>query len=194
MGYDLYRMLRAGMPPEWTQGERLVALIIADSCNDRTGLGYISNQQLCTETGYTPVGLRRVFQRLSERGYEMRVSHGVGSDGRQVFAARGHATDYQVPVLKPRSTYRLCASEQGDTTVPPTEKGDTPVPEGDTPVPLRRYSGTAPTPVHPPNPNNHYSPVVTTSVEDARASASGGAPRQPIEAEAWAAVHSGVGA
>ena len=177
------------MPPEWTQGERLVALIIADSCNDRTGAGFISNQQLREETGYTAVGLRRVFERLSERGYEMRVSHGVGSDGRQVFAARGHATDYQVPTLKPRSTYRLCASGEGDTPVAPSEKGDTPVPEGDTPVSQRRYAGIAPTPVHPPNPNNPYTPVVTTSVEDTRASANGGAPRQPIEADAWNAIH-----
>src|SRR5262249_45808109 len=129
MGFDLYRMLRAGMPNEWTQGERLVALIIADACNDRTRLGYISNQQLCAETGYTQVGLRRVFQRLSEHGYEMRVSHGIGSDGRPVFAARGHATDYHVPTLKPRCVYRLHGTEEGDTPVPASEKGDTPVPE-----------------------------------------------------------------
>src|SRR5262249_56736402 len=99
-------------------------------------------------------------------------------------------TDYCVPMLKPRCAYRLYGPEEGDTPVPASEKGGTPVPEGDTPVPLRRYAGTAPTPVHPPNPNNHHLPVVTP--KGGRPGADDdddGAPRLPIEAEAWNAIH-----
>ena len=102
MGYVLYRMLRAGMPAEWTSGERLVALIIADDANDETRASWISNAQLCQETGLTPESLSKVLKRLAARGYEMRVAHGRGKDGRLVFATRGHATDYTVPILSPR--------------------------------------------------------------------------------------------
>ena len=181
MGFDLYRMLRAGMPPEWSQGERLVALIIADACSDRTGMGYIPNQQLCAETGYTPRSLSDVLLRLSKRGSEMRIPHGEGKDGRPVFAARGHGTEYVVPVLKPRSSPGLSKgrSSPGLSKGPVlTAKG--PVLTGDSPGPHR-----PPTPVHPPNPNKHDAPVVTTSVEGSDV---GSASRLPIESEAWNAI------
>jgi hypothetical protein len=102
MGFLLYRMLRAGMPGTWTSSERVVALIVADACNDETRDGWISNARLCEETGLTPEGLSKVLKRLAGRGYEMRVVHGYGKDGRPVFAARGHTTDYRVPLLLPR--------------------------------------------------------------------------------------------
>src|SRR5215469_2506524 len=154
MGYDLYRMLRAGMPAEWSQGERLVALIIADACNDRTGLGYISNQQLCTETGYAPEGLSKVFRRLSQRGYEMRIPHGTGKDGRPVYAARGHGTDYCVPILKPRPTHGLCDPEEGRAETRALEKGRAVGGKGRALARESPCADTAPTPVPPTTPNN----------------------------------------
>ena len=102
MGYLLYRMLRAGMPRDWTASERVVALIIADDCNDQTRTGWITNAQLCEESGLAPQSLSKVLKRLASRGYEMRVAHGRGKDGRPVYATRGHATDYTVPMLSPR--------------------------------------------------------------------------------------------
>jgi hypothetical protein len=102
MGHSLYRMLRHGMPDDWSPGERLVALIVADICDDKTHSGWISNKRLCTETGYKTKALSDVLRRLAGRGYEVRVIHGYGKDGRPVYAARGHSTDYRVPILPPR--------------------------------------------------------------------------------------------
>ena len=102
MGYLLYRMLRVGMPAEWTSGERLVALIIADDCNDQTRTGWITNAQLCEETGLSAQGVATALRKLGRRGFEMRIPAGIGKDGRPVYAARGHATTYLVPMLAPR--------------------------------------------------------------------------------------------
>lgn len=177
MGYDLYRMLRAGMPAEWTQGERLVALIIADNVSDRTRCGYIPNEQLCEETGYTPKSLSDVLLRLSRHGYEMRIPHGTGKDGRPVFASRGHGTDYCVPILPPREKPRFSP----DLTAPgpvenpglkarssPDLSAERPGPDRQRPGPDRESPGPdrTPTPKNLPNPNNHALAVITPSVED----------------------------
>jgi hypothetical protein len=179
-------MLRAGMPAEWSQGERLVALIIADACSDRTGTGYIANEQLCTETGYTQKSLSDVLRRLSRHGYEMRVPHGLGKDGRPVFAARGHGTDYRVPILKPRSTPDLSLATPVDNLPERpgphrafAEKGPVltakgPVLTGDRSGPHR-----TPTPVHLTNPKNLGLAVITPPVEDSPANGHGSATRQP---------------
>lgn len=190
VGHDLYRMLRAGMPDDWTPGERLVALIIADACNDRTHSGYIAIEQLCEETGYTPKALSDVLRRLSRHGYEMRVAHGNGKDGRPVFAARGHATEFRAPIIPPRTKARSgpalspvdnpSESPRHDGTI--TQKGPVltakaPVLTGDSPGPDR-----PPTPITPPTPNNPAVDVSTPPVEDTRAR------RQPIEQQAYLAM------
>lgn len=198
MGHDLYRMLRMGMPADWTPGERLVALIIADSCYDRTQTGRISLDQLCHETGYTANSVSSILLKLSRRGYEMRVEKGTGKDGRPVFATRGHATDFQVPILPPRpkalSGPGLSGMEGPAVAGAFFEKG--PAVAGQGPAvagPIGQkgpaVAGPLPQELTPYYPTNQLSPVVTPSVEDTRASASGGAARQPIKAEAWNAIH-----
>ena len=164
MGHELYREITNYAPWDWTRGERLVALVIADHCSDRTRRTRrpLPRYVLCQETGYGPDGLRRVLQRLAARGFEFRVGHGEGKDGREVFSARGHTVDYQVPHM-PKGGTRVPPlpipvpvdnSEKGGTPVPPlAQKGGTPVlplPEkGGTGVPERRYAGTALTPCPP---------------------------------------------
>ncbi len=147
MGFLLYRMLRAGMPPEWASGMRLVALIIADDANDETRLSWIRNEQLCEETGLTPRGVRDALQALGDHDYEMRVSHGTDKRGRPVYAARGHSVDYRVPIMPPRPPRpskeapecRLWASETASETAPKAalerRKGGTDLPKGGTVVP-----------------------------------------------------------
>src|SRR5215469_11308797 len=144
-------------PWDWTRGERLVALVIADIANDATRRTRrpVPRYVLTERTGYTASGIRRVLQRLAGRGFEFRVTHGLGKDGREVFSARGHATDYQVPPM-PKGGTRVPPlpfevpvdnSEKGGTRVPPlAEKGGTHVPpsgeKGGTRVAERRYAGT----------------------------------------------------
>jgi hypothetical protein len=99
VGYKLYREVRDFAPADWTVSERLVAWVIADDARDETRQSFIESALLCARTGLSERGLRGALQRLSERGYEFRVSHGKGSDGREVYAARNHPPDYQVPLI-----------------------------------------------------------------------------------------------
>jgi hypothetical protein len=92
------------MPADWTAGERVIALLVADTCNDATHTGYFKDgiKQLATESGMTPESVSNTLRRLAKRGFEMRVSHGTGKDGRPVIATHGHQTDFRMPILPPR--------------------------------------------------------------------------------------------
>ena len=126
----------------WSAGERLLALVIADIAYDTTRRTRrpVPRYVLVERTGYTGDSIRRVLQRLAERGFEFRVSHGLGRDGREVFSARGHAIDYEVPPM-PKGGMRVPPlpfqvpvdnPEKGGTAVPPVdEKGGMAVPPVD---------------------------------------------------------------
>ena len=181
VGHELYREITTYAPWDWTRGERLVALVIADHCHDRTRRTRrpLPRYVLCQETGYTAEGLKRVLQRLAGRGFEFRLGHGPGKDGREVFSARGHTVDYQVPHM-PKGGTRVPPlpipvpvdnPEKGGTQIPPlAEKGGTGVPpyqeKGGTGVPERGYGGTPLTPLTP----STYGSVVGGAVEVARGS------------------------
>jgi hypothetical protein len=129
VGHDLYRMLRAGMPPDWTAAERVVALILGDVCSDRTRTGFITNEQLCAESGLKPGSLRTILARLGAHGFEMRVELSKGSDGRPVYATSGRgrggrAVDYRCPLLPPRGA-------KGAILVAPLEDAAVDNPPGD---------------------------------------------------------------
>ena len=97
VGYKLYREVRDFAPARLTAGELVVALMIADDASDKTRQSWIPNAELCRRARMAPPTLRKHLAGLAARGLEFRVCHGYGSDGRPVFAARGHATDYVVP-------------------------------------------------------------------------------------------------
>ncbi len=115
MGYMLYREVKQGAPPEWNTTMRLVALAIADEANEKTRRtigfqieGYWPRHKrawrdgLCEVTGLKPDSVTKALRALAEAGYEMRVSIGTDKNGRPVYAAKGHATDYQVPKITRR--------------------------------------------------------------------------------------------
>jgi hypothetical protein len=190
VGHDLYRMLRAGMPPDWTAAERVVALILADICNDRTRTGFITNKQLCEESGLKPGSLRNILARLGDRGFEMRVELSEGRDGRPVYATSGRgrggrAVDYRCPLLPPREAKgAFPGAPLGGAAVDNPPGGSTegatrsaPLTERRTEECERRNEGCAPTPLTPqpslPDQTSQIQ-VVTTSVEGG----SGGKPRR----------------
>lgn len=173
------------MPSDWTAGERVVALILADVCNDRTRDGFITNEQLCEESGLKPGSLRSILSRLGEHGFEMRVPLSVGKDGRPVYATSGRgrggrAVSYRCPILPPREA-------KGAILIPPSEAETVDYqppgsPEGATvsaPFGERRNVGcerrnedSALTPLTPESSISDQSSVVshlTTSVEGAHA-------------------------
>lgn len=185
MGHDLTRMLRAGMPSDWTAGERVVALVLADVCSDKTHTGYVSNAQLCEETGYTPLGLRHALERLGRRGFEFRVPVGTGSDGRLVYTNRGRATDYRVPILRPR--------EKGVPTGTPSQSERRP--REDLKASSSGPKGVLtrpPLPLQPLATTNTDVPVVTPTGGKQPGELDGGAARLPIERAAWLATRGGM--
>ncbi len=97
VGYKLYREVRDFAPAGLTSGELVVAWVIADDANDSTRRSWISHAELCFRARLGPSAVRSALARLAARGYEFRVPHGPGKDGRTVFATKGHATDYLVP-------------------------------------------------------------------------------------------------
>ncbi|HEV2375171.1 MAG TPA: hypothetical protein VGS19_23805 [Streptosporangiaceae bacterium] len=97
VGFELYREVRDDAPPDWTSGERLVAWVIADDAREKTRRSLIAMPELARRCGMTPEGVRKALQKLAERGFDFRVSHGRGKDGRDVYAANGHPAEYLVP-------------------------------------------------------------------------------------------------
>jgi hypothetical protein len=97
VGYKLTREIRDFAPPDLTSGELVVALMIADDANDRSRRSWIPLPLLCARARLKPSSVRAALSKLAARGYEFRVIHGYGKDGRPMFAVRGHTTDFVVP-------------------------------------------------------------------------------------------------
>jgi hypothetical protein len=97
VGYKLYREIRDMAPADWSSGELVVALMIADDARDESRRSWIPLELLCYRTRLRPSTVREALAKLAARGYEFRVCHGYGKDGRPVFATKGHAVDYEVP-------------------------------------------------------------------------------------------------
>ncbi len=97
VGFPLYREIRDYAPHDWTSGELVVALMIADDANDHTRRSFIANSELCYRTRLKPSSVRAALEKLAGRGFEFRVSYGKGKDGREVYATKGHPSQYMVP-------------------------------------------------------------------------------------------------
>lgn len=125
VGYKLYRQIRDFAPQNWTSGELVVALMIADSANDGSRRSYIDAADLCKLARMTDNGVRKALQRLAEKGFEFRVSQGKDKHGRKVYAVSGKHVEYQVPdifMLLERGAAVACGLVDnpgaGGTTVP----------------------------------------------------------------------------
>ncbi len=122
MGYQLYRMIRAGAPASWTPLMRLVAESIADDARDPVDSepadgwpwsalpieGYWDTRRdkwregLTELCGMTARAISDALTSLARDGYEMREAISTDKRGRPVYAAKGHAVRFQVPPLQPR--------------------------------------------------------------------------------------------
>lgn len=195
MGHDLYRMLLAGAPADWTTGERLIALVIADHCSDRTNAGYLSNTELCRETGLAPQTVRRLLASLAVRGYEFRVPIARGQDGRLVYSNRGRATDYRVPIIPPRpqgAQFRAPSEAKGAQFRAPCGKERRSVlTRKALSSDLKALSSERPIPLTPQATPISEVLAVNSYVEGEPGWPDGGAARQPIEEQAWAAIQRG---
>ena len=162
MGYQLYREIKNHAPEDWTAGERLVALVIADSANERTRRSKMPIYELMEQTGYSNRMICKCLDKLRDRGFEFRTSYGIRKDGQPIYTCRGRAVAYQVPHLVKDGTrvpplpleIPVDNPVNGGTPVPSSQPiGGTPVPpagsNGGTRVHDWRHSGAAPYPQSP---------------------------------------------
>jgi hypothetical protein len=159
VGHDLTRMVRAAMPAGWTAAERLVALLLADICNDRTRKpkpGYQVTAALLAESGLKESALSHILGSLAAKGCELRVPISTDKRGRPVYAAKGHSVDYRFPMLPPREL-------EGRTLVQALESKDAPRCDlnGHSPHEAASFEGqrsherATPNPRRPNTPTNH---------------------------------------
>ena len=126
MGYQLYREVRDYAPQDWTSGEMVVALMIADDARDASRSSWIFPGELARRCRMTQRGVRKNLEKLASKGYDFRVGHGSGKDGREVYAARDKPIEYVVPDILAVAASRagrlpapVVIHRIGGTTVPP---------------------------------------------------------------------------
>jgi len=204
VGYQLYREIKNHAPDNWTAGERLVALVIADGSNERTRRSTLRIYELMEQTGYSNRMICKCLDKLRDRGFEFRLRLGTDKTGRPIYTCKGRAVTYQVPHLVKDGTrvpplpleIPVDNPVNGGTPVPPIPgNGGTRVPPADpiggTRVRDWRHSGAAPYPQSP----FPMADVADSSLEVSRLPAAlpappGGKPASmsKIERQAWLAA------
>ncbi|WP_141576170.1 hypothetical protein [Actinomadura sp. WMMA1423] len=66
--------------------------------------------RLCQVAKVSPQGLKKILQRLAERGLDVRVVWKRDKNGDPVYAAKGHAMDFRLPELP--AFARIVAAEE----------------------------------------------------------------------------------
>lgn len=140
MGYELYRHVLDHAPAELDPTARAVLAVIADDANERTRISRIPMDLLMHRSGVTTRdALKKTFQRLARAGYEIRIPVGTDTLGRPIYAARGRATQYRIPVFPERDVPHR--PRMGGTGSPLTDRmGGTSSPIGGTSSPYRGLS------------------------------------------------------
>ncbi|MDP9981144.1 hypothetical protein J2W14_000520 [Pseudarthrobacter oxydans] len=114
MSFGLVDEVFEHAPADLTAAERLLLVCIARAAQDedRSLNGrrvpartcFPGREKLKQWTGLNDRGLSDALLRLSKRGLEVRIPVSVDKSDRPVFAARGHATEFLLPVLKGHAT------------------------------------------------------------------------------------------
>jgi hypothetical protein len=97
VGYKLYRQIRDYAPQDWTSGELVVALMIADAAGEDTLRAYIDSDELYRRCRMTDSGVRKNLQKLAEKGFEFRVVIAEDKHGNALYGIPGKRAEYQVP-------------------------------------------------------------------------------------------------
>jgi hypothetical protein len=124
--YKLYRQIRDHAPQDWTSGELVVALMIADAASDATLRAWIDSAELSRLARMSERGLRDNLQKLSARGFEFRVAVGKDKHGNVLYGIPGKRSEYQVPDIFTRLAKGAAVAcglvdnpPEGGTAVPP---------------------------------------------------------------------------
>lgn len=143
VGYRLYRQVRDFAPQDWTSGELVVALMIADSANEQTRRAYITADDLNKLCRMSGRGVRKNLEKLAGKGFEFRVSQSKDSSGKPVYAVGGNGVEYQVPGIF-AALQKASAVAYGlvDNLADGTSAAGLSTDRGGTTVPARRYHST----------------------------------------------------
>ena len=108
-------------PCDLTPAERLVLIVIAEAADRNTRKCWPSRELIAQRTGLGLSGLKKTFQRLAAKGYEVRIPIGKDKGGRLVFAHERHRTEYLLPRFDIHSP-----AERGDVEAPTGSREGTP--------------------------------------------------------------------
>lgn len=98
MGFELRREVRAVIPPgKLTPLERLLALEIADQCNDATREGFPGAELLSRLVDKSERAVEEALKSIGGKWVELRVELGKGSDGRPYYSHRNKRTTFRIP-------------------------------------------------------------------------------------------------
>lgn len=143
VGYKLYRQIRDYAPADWTSGELVVALMIADSANEQTRQAYITADDLNRLCRMSGRGVRKNLEKLAGKGFEFRVSQGKDGAGNIVYAVAGNGVEYQVPdIFAHLQKASAVAFGLVDNLADGTSATGLSTDRGGTTVPARRYHST----------------------------------------------------
>lgn len=96
-------------PPDLNSTERMLLVVIAESCNKDSRTTWYRDgwdeAELCRRVGIAQRSLSRVLTGLSKKGVEVRVPHKHAADGTPLFAFRGRQVTYRLPRFAPIESY-----------------------------------------------------------------------------------------
>jgi hypothetical protein len=116
MGFKLVDEVLDHAPAELTTPERFLLVLLAKAARDEARTCWPGMDTLARQMGISERRVRQLLNQLAQRGYEVRVPSGVDKNGMPVFASKGHATVYRLPVFDPakgEEPCRLSTPERG---------------------------------------------------------------------------------
>lgn len=97
MAHQLIHEVYDHAPPDLSPAEAHVLTVIAYHCQVDARSCWMSAEEMQARARLSATGLRKVMQRLADRGLECRVQQATGKDGKPVYAYRGRTTTYRLP-------------------------------------------------------------------------------------------------
>jgi hypothetical protein len=102
MGFHLFYEVTNNAPLSWTQPMMHVAQVIAMDASDKTRKSWINQADLIRKTRFESWdGVGKILKKLASSGYEFRVPVCTDKNGKVMYAKRGYALNYLVPVMSP---------------------------------------------------------------------------------------------
>lgn len=124
MGFKLVDEVLDHAPAELTTPERFLLVLLAKAARDEARTCWPGMDTLANQMGVSERRVRQLLNQLAQHGYEVRVPSGVDKNGMPVFASKGHATVYRLPVFDPAKGEEPCHLSTPERGKNPAAFGD----------------------------------------------------------------------